>query len=817
MLTFPHHRNARVPSTASGARGRALLSTIAAAATLAAALVALPSAAHAATVSELEPNGSTATATALPAGSTVTGSAYSGTSYYDEDFYRFTVTAPSRLALSFAYPSGLGTGTAYDFTVLDSSGDERFDDSLDGGDSTGAWASAHAMYLGPGTYYIEIYGSESWATWGKTYSLGVQLTPGSDETEPNGASATADALAPGTKITGSALGASYYDEDFYRFTVAAPSRLKLALAFPSGLGTGSAYDLTVYDASGGERFDYDLDGGDSTGAWASADAMYVGPGTYYIEIYGSESWATWGKSYSLSVGLTPGADETEPNGTSATADPLALGKPVTASALGASYYDQDFYRFTVPSGSHAIALKVGLAAGLGTNDAYSLSLQNSSGDNLGSWQLNGQGVGAPPVLTLAGGQYYFAVEGTESSASWGTPYTVTVSQVLAPTPVPTIAGTAQVGHTLTAHSGTWGPAPVTLAYQWLRGGKAIAGATKSTYKLVAADAGATVSLRITGSKPGFAAVAETSAPTAAVKPQAIAVSRVAGADRFATSVAASAKEFPHGTSTVLIASGLNYPDALAAAPAAAKAHGALLLTAPTSLPASVRAELKRLKPKAVYLIGGTGAIGAGVAAQVKAATGVTPVRVAGADRYATSAAIAAKFFPSSSAGVFVATGLGFPDALSAASAAAGKGAPVLLVPGLAAQATPAVVAQLRLLHPSAIYVVGGTGVVSPALAASLGKATRLAGADRFGTAVAVAAKFYGSSASAVLANGLNFPDALVGSVLAGSAHTPLYLTSASCVPAAIAKDIARIKATSLTLMGGTGVLGAGVAARTTCR
>jgi len=816
MLTFPHHGRATGKTAAAGARSRAPVSAIAAAAVLATALVAAPSAAHAAALSELEPNGSTATATSLPAGSTATGSAYSGTSYYDEDFYRFTVAAPSRLSLSFSFPGGLGTGAAYDLTVLDSSGDERFDYDLDGGDSSGAWASANAMYLGPGTYYIEVYGSESWATWGKSYSLGVRLAPGSDETEPNGTSATADALTPGKAIAGAALGSGYYDADFYRFTVASPSRLKLALAFPSGLGTGAAYDLTIFDSSGDERFDYDLDGGDSSGAWASADAMYFGPGTYYIEVYGSESWATWGKSYSLGIGLTPGADETEPNDTSATADPLALGKPVTASALGSSYYDQDFYRFTVPSGSHAIALRIGLAAGLGTEDAYDLSLQNASGDDLGSWRLNGQGTGAPPVLSLAGGQYYFAVEGSESSASWGKPYTVTVSQVLAPAPTPVIAGTAQVGRTLTGRPGTWGPAPVTLAYQWLRGGKAISGATKSTYKLVAADAGAAVSLRVTGSKPGFAAVARTSAPTAAVKPQAIAVSRVAGADRFATSVAASKKEFPNGTRTVLIASGMNYPDALAAAPAAAKAHGALLLTAPTALPASVRAELARLKPKAVYLIGGTGAVGAAVAAQVKAATGVAPVRVAGADRYATSAAIAAKFFPSS-AGVFVATGLGFPDALSAASAAAGKGAPVLLVPGPAAKATPAVIAQLRRLHPSATYVVGGTGVVSPALAASLGRATRLADADRFGTAVAVASKFYGSSASAVLANGLNFPDALVGSVLAGSAHAPLYLTSASCVPPAIAKDITRIKATSLTLMGGTGVLGAGVAARTTCK
>ena len=76
--------------------------------------------------------------------------------------------------------------------------------------------------------------------------------------------------------------------------------------------------------------------------------------------------------------------------------------------------------------------------------------------------------------------------------------------LLTATPTPTISGTAQVGQVLTADAGTWEPVPVTLAYQWLRDGTPIEGATDATYALVAADADRRVSVRVTGSASGYA-------------------------------------------------------------------------------------------------------------------------------------------------------------------------------------------------------------------------------------------------------------------------------------------------------------------------
>ncbi|PPF35118.1 hypothetical protein C5B93_11895 [Rathayibacter sp. AY1A2] len=81
---------------------------------------------------------------------------------------------------------------------------------------------------------------------------------------------------------------------------------------------------------------------------------------------------------------------------------------------------------------------------------------------------------------------------------------------------PTITGTAAVGSTLTASAGTWGPSPVALAYQWLANGTAISGATGTTYRPVAADAGRVITVAVTGSKSGYVSTTRVSSGTAAV-------------------------------------------------------------------------------------------------------------------------------------------------------------------------------------------------------------------------------------------------------------------------------------------------------------
>jgi hypothetical protein len=80
---------------------------------------------------------------------------------------------------------------------------------------------------------------------------------------------------------------------------------------------------------------------------------------------------------------------------------------------------------------------------------------------------------------------------------------------------PKISGTAKVGKLLKAKVGKWSPKP-RFAYQWLRNGQVIPGATRATYRLVGADAGKKISVTVAGSKAGYKTAAKTSAKTKAV-------------------------------------------------------------------------------------------------------------------------------------------------------------------------------------------------------------------------------------------------------------------------------------------------------------
>lgn len=82
------------------------------------------------------------------------------------------------------------------------------------------------------------------------------------------------------------------------------------------------------------------------------------------------------------------------------------------------------------------------------------------------------------------------------------------------------------------------------------------------------------------------------------------VERWSGSDRYATSAAISAHAFPAGATTVFLAIGTNYPDALSGGPAAADAPGPILLTQSTCMPAPIYAELQRLNPTRIVLLGG---------------------------------------------------------------------------------------------------------------------------------------------------------------------------------------------------------------------
>ena len=94
------------------------------------------------------------------------------------------------------------------------------------------------------------------------------------------------------------------------------------------------------------------------------------------------------------------------------------------------------------------------------------------------------------------------------------------------------------------------------------------------------------------------------------------VSRLSGTDRFSTSAAISAAAFAPGVPVVYIANGFNFPDALSAAPVAGKDGAPVLLVSADSIPAVIQAELTRLMPKSIVVLGGFNAVSNTVSQQL---------------------------------------------------------------------------------------------------------------------------------------------------------------------------------------------------------
>jgi SpoIID/LytB domain protein len=192
------------------------------------------------------------------------------------------------------------------------------------------------------------------------------------------------------------------------------------------------------------------------------------------------------------------------------------------------------------------------------------------------------------------------------------------------------------------------------------------------------------------------------------------VTRVSGADRYATAAAVAA-DYPSGLPTVYVASGADFPDALAAAAVGAARDEPVLLTRAGSLPEATAKAITRLAPAKIVVMGGTGSVSAAVESQLRALGSATVTRLAGADRYAT-AALAAGLLPAATS-AYVASGATFPDALAGAALAGHLGAPVLLTK---ATSLPAVTADvLTTMRPQSIWVLGGTAAVSKAVATTL--------------------------------------------------------------------------------------------------
>lgn len=295
------------------------------------------------------------------------------------------------------------------------------------------------------------------------------------------------------------------------------------------------------------------------------------------------------------------------------------------------------------------------------------------------------------------------------------------------------------------------------------------------------------------------------------------VGRLAGADRHATAVAVSQFSHPNGAPVAVVTTGAGFADALAGGPAASVLGGPVLLVGRDRVPSIVLDELRRLQPQRVLVLGGPAVVSDAATSALQAA-GFTVERVAGSGRYETAARIASRVFSPGVDAVYVATGASYPDALAGAAAAGAAQSPVLLV---TKDSLPAATAtELRRLQPRRIVVLGGPAAVSAGVESALrlhaADVTRIAGADRYATAAAVSRAYPGTRSRIFLATGQGFADALTGGPAAAAANAPVMLVPPTCIPAPVVDEMARHGNPPVTLLGGTSVLSAAVAALEPC-
>ncbi len=182
------------------------------------------------------------------------------------------------------------------------------------------------------------------------------------------------------------------------------------------------------------------------------------------------------------------------------------------------------------------------------------------------------------------------------------------------------------------------------------------------------------------------------------------------------------------------------------------------------------------------------------------------VRWSGPDRYATSATISAQTYAAGVSVAYVASGSVYTDALSGAPVAGDTDGPILLTSGTS---IPSVIAaELTRLKPGKIVIFGGPATISPDVETALkaytsGAVERWSGDDRFTTSAAISAKSYAPGvATAYVASGRVFTDALSGAPVAGKSAGPVLLVDTNALPSAIGTELQRLKPAKIVIFGG---------------
>ena len=183
------------------------------------------------------------------------------------------------------------------------------------------------------------------------------------------------------------------------------------------------------------------------------------------------------------------------------------------------------------------------------------------------------------------------------------------------------------------------------------------------------------------------------------------VQRIWGRDRYVTSseLAYEIQRLTGKVNKAIIASGENFPDALATAPLGSKEIAPILLVRRNQIDKKVDKALKDLNIKRVYVAGGPNSVSKELEEQLPQVIR----RFNGRDRYETAVLVASYTYPESKE-VFVASGEVFPDALVIGPVCARRKAPILLSRTTPVKVTDDYIEKSNIEY---LYIIGGTNTI----------------------------------------------------------------------------------------------------------
>ena len=281
------------------------------------------------------------------------------------------------------------------------------------------------------------------------------------------------------------------------------------------------------------------------------------------------------------------------------------------------------------------------------------------------------------------------------------------------------------------------------------------------------------------------------------------VKRLAGDDRYETAIKISKDNFK-SADTVVLASGTNSADALAASSLATSKSAPILLTKRNEIGKNVFDEIKRLNANNVIVVGGKVSISEKVVSDLKNKN-ITVKRLAGDSRYETSYEIAKELLKSNKAKeAIIVNGFKNVDALSVSSLATKENLPILLNDGnRLSKDIKNIVGDSNIKK---MYIIGGRASLPRKIEDNIKDLNiefeRLAGEDRYETSSKIAKYAYENSDKVILASGENSIDALAAGVLTKMEKAPMLLVQKRRIPKSISNRIEESKAKKFLLIGG---------------